>query len=103
MQRLIVIGGLLVLLVIGGGLTAQLIANQGGSLLPVLTQTADPNASRTTFLPWKAEQFFLLIGFVLFNMIGIGLTIAAIVWFLDRGIKRGSAGQKSEKTPARTE
>jgi hypothetical protein len=103
MRRLIVIGGLLLLLVIGGGLTTQLIANQGGSLLPILTQTANPDASPTTFLPWKAEQFFLLVGFILFNLIGIGLTIAVIIWFVDRGIRRTPAAQESGKAAIKAE
>ena len=101
MRRLIVIGGLLLLLVIGGGLTTQLIANQSGSVLPILTQTANPDASPTTFLPWKAEQFFLLIGFILFNLVGIALTIAVIIWLLDRGIRRNPAAQEGGKTAAK--
>ncbi|MCL4248944.1 MAG: hypothetical protein KJ065_12430 [Anaerolineae bacterium] len=91
MRNLIIFGGLLLLLIIGGGLTSQLIANQSGTVLPVLTQTVDPNASPTSMLPWKAEQFFLLVGFVIFNLVGIAATIALVFWFLDRGVKRGNA------------
>ncbi|MCA9905791.1 MAG: hypothetical protein KC547_18170 [Anaerolineae bacterium] len=91
MRNLIIFGGLLLLLIIGGGLTSQLIANQNGTVLPVLTQTVDPNASPTSMLPWKAEQFFLLVGFVVFNLLGIAATIALVIWFLDRGVKRGDA------------
>lgn len=91
MRNLIIFGGLLLLLIIGGGLTSQLIANQNGTIVPVLTQTVDPNASPTSMLPWKAEQFFLLIGFIVFNLLGIAATIALVFWFLDRGVKRERA------------
>jgi hypothetical protein len=83
----IVIAAILVL-VIGGGLTAQ-IAQQGGSgAIPVFVQqTENPDASVFETVPWKAEQLFLLVGFILFNMIGIGATIALIMWFLNRQVK----------------
>jgi Na+/melibiose symporter-like transporter len=100
MRRLVILAGLLLLLVIGGGLTAQLIANQGSTLLPVLTQTQNPDASRVVLLPWKAEQFFLLIGFILFNLIGIALTLAVIVWFIDRMIRRGKAQPVAATPPS---
>jgi len=75
----------------GGGLTAQLLSNGGSLQLPVLMQTVQPDASPTTMLPWKAEQFFLLIGFVVFNVVGIAATLAIIFWFMDRGIRQGKA------------
>lgn len=95
MRRLLLFGGLFLLLIIGGGLTAQLIATEGGSLLPILTQTVNPDASPTVLLPWKAEQFFLLVGFVLFNLVGIALTIAVIIWFIDRSIRRSKRAASS--------
>jgi flagellar basal body-associated protein FliL len=82
---------IVVLMLAGGGLTAQLLSNSGSLDLPVLTQTVQPDASPTTMLPWKAEQFFLLIGFILFNVVGIAATLAIIFWFIDRGIRRGKA------------
>jgi hypothetical protein len=97
MRRLFTFAGLLLLLIIGGGLTAQLIATDGGELLPILTQTANPDASPTAVVPWKAEQFVLLVGFVLFNLVGIAATIAVILWFLDRGIKRSAQAKSAEK------
>ncbi len=91
MRRLATFAVLMLLLVLGGGLTALLIdASAGGTVLPVLTQTVNPDASPSLVLPWKAEQFFLLVGFVLFNLIGIAATIAVIVWLIDRGVKRNA-------------
>jgi hypothetical protein len=97
MRRLFIFAGLLLLLIVGGGLTAQLITNEGGTTLPVLTQTVNPDASPAMVVPWKAEQFFLLVGFVLFNLVGIAATIAIIFWFLDRGIRRSKEQQKTGK------
>lgn len=89
MRRLAIFAGFMLLLVIGGGLTALLI-NGAGGVLPFLTQTANPDASRTMVVPWKAEQFFLLVGFLLFNLVGIAGTLAVVVWLIDRGIKRNA-------------
>jgi hypothetical protein len=91
MRRIAIFAGLMLLLVIGGGLTTLLINTAGGGgVLPILTQTVNPDASRSIVVPWKAEQFFLLVGFLLFNLVGIAGTIALLVWFLDRGVKRNA-------------
>jgi hypothetical protein len=85
----------LFILIAGGGLTMQLVSG-GGSLLPVLQQVSAPDASPTTVLPWKAEQFFLMVGFILFNLVGIGATLAVLFWLLDRGLRRSKAEASSE-------
>ncbi|MDZ4766621.1 MAG: hypothetical protein SGI73_18950 [Chloroflexota bacterium] len=90
MRRLVVLVVLLVILIAGGGLTMQLISG-GGSLLPVLTQVNSPDAAPTVVLPWKAEQFFLLVSFILFNLIGIAATLALVFWLLDGGLRRQRA------------
>ena len=41
--------------------------------------------------PWKAEQMFLFVGFIIFNLVGIGLTLMAIFWFLNWQIKTAKA------------
>ncbi len=84
---------LIVLLLAGGGLTSLLIAS-GGQVLPILQQVAAPDASPTTMLPWKANQFFILIAFALFNLVGIAVTLAVVVWVIDWGLKRGKAEAK---------
>jgi hypothetical protein len=78
---------LIVLLLAGGGLTSLLLAS-GGQVLPILQQVSAPDASPTTMLPWKANQFFILIAFVLFNLVGMAVTIAIVLWVLDWGSKR---------------
>ncbi|NDJ60083.1 MAG: hypothetical protein GYB67_03110 [Chloroflexi bacterium] len=82
---------IIAVLLAGGGLTALLIANDGGGILPVLTTVNAPEASRTVVETWKAEQFLLMVGFIVFNLVGIGATLAVIFWFVDRGIKRTRA------------
>jgi len=82
---------LLVVLFAGGALTAQLTADRGANLLLILEVTNSPDASRTVMQPWKAEQLFLLIGFIMFNLIGIAATLALLFWLADRGIRRSKA------------
>lgn len=91
MRQLVFIAIILAILVGGGLLTTQLTSSDE-SIIPVIQQTENPSGQVSTVLPWKAEQFFLLVGFVLVNVIGIGLTIALIMWFLDRGVRNARAG-----------
>jgi hypothetical protein len=97
---LVILVVLLVILLAGGGLTMQLLSGGDSSLLPVLTQVNSADASPTTVLPWKAEQFFLMVGFILFNLVGIGVTLAVVFWFLDRGVRRARAEASDAATTA---
>ena len=90
MRRFTFLIVLIVLLLAGGGLSSLLIAS-GGQVLPVLQQVSTPDASPTTLLPWKANQFFILIAFALINLLGIAVTIAVVLWIVDWGIKRSKA------------
>lgn len=98
MKRFGVVIGLLLLLLIGGGLTSLLIANNGGGVLPILEVVGSPEASRTVMTSWKANQLFALIGFVLFNLVGMAVTIGIVLWLLDRGIRRSQAEGKAVTT-----
>ena len=107
MKRLIIILAVIMLLIITGGLTSQ-IASQGGNVaIPgIIRQTANPNASAMDMTAWKAEQLFLLVGFLLFNLVGIAVTIAAIIWFANWQIKKSNAQGRlttSENTPVKVE
>lgn len=90
--------GVLILLIIGGGLSTQLSGGVSdlSDLLPFLQTTSNPEASAMEAEPWQAEQFFLLIVFILFNMVGIGATIAVIMWFLHRGVSEARAEPEEE-------
>ncbi len=89
---------LLVLLVVGGALTA-LFAGDGAlnDLLPTLQQTSNPSGSTLEVESYQAEQFFLLVGFILFNLVGIAMTLAGIFWFLNRGVKEAQVESSDEK------
>jgi flagellar basal body-associated protein FliL len=99
MRRFVFFVVLVVVLLVGGGLTSMLISS-GGQVLPVLQQVGAADASPTELLPWKANQFFLLIAFVLFNLVGIAITIGALLFLLDWGIKRSKADAKAAESSA---
>jgi hypothetical protein len=94
-KRLLIVVVVIVILIVGGGLTAQ-IASHGNQLaIPGLVrQAGNPDASALDMAPWKAEQLFLFVGFILFNLIGMGVTLMAVFWFLNREVKSVS-GKKS--------
>lgn len=85
------------LLLIGGGLTA--ISQAGGlaDVLPYLQTSNDTAASTAYAEPWQAEQLFLLVGFLVVNMVGIGATIAGLMWILHRGVKASTAEAEAEE------
>jgi hypothetical protein len=95
-KKLVIFGILLAVVLAGGALTSYMLANNATVPIPVLTTTAEPDASRTIMLGWKAEQLFILVTFILINLIGIGVTIALIVWWMDRGVRRTRAAQAAE-------
>lgn len=110
MKRLIFLFVVIAVLIAGGGLTAQLASTNGQQTIPgSKIQTDDPEASVFVATEWQAQQFFLLVGFLLFNLIGIGVTIAIIMWFLSRQVAvvganaPASSGDKSSAAIQKTE
>lgn len=91
MRRLITLAVLLILLIAGAGLTTQLLSNNGSAGLPILPQVGSPEASTAAVVPWKAEQLFLLVGFIVSSLVVFALLLAVVFWFLDRGVKRARA------------
>lgn len=92
MRRLAILVFVILLLIIGGGLTAQIASQGGTATFPwTIRTTNDPDASVMDMTPWKAEQLFLLIGFILFNLIGAAVTVAVVFWLLHREVKRVKA------------
>ncbi len=86
----------IVLILIGSGfLTIQLGANSGSALPGMRVQTDNPDASVLVATPQKGTLFFLFAGFVIFNLVGIGVTLAAIFWFLNRSVNRAKARPNS--------
>ena len=77
-----VLAFLLIVMIIGGILTTGV---WGG--VPTIEQTANPLGSYFRTTPGQATVFFLVVGFILFNLIGIGATIALALWFFNREVK----------------
>ena len=100
MRRLVILAILIGVLIVGGGITAQLASNSGGVPLPILKQTNNPDGSPETMTSWKAEQLVLVIMFILFSPfppglipMAIGITVLMII--LDWGVK---SSKKSKGT-----
>jgi hypothetical protein len=85
-RRLAFVAVVVVVLLVGGGLTSMILV--GGSRSLFIQQTDIPDASTMLAAPWQAEQLVLLVGFLLFNLIGMAATIAVVMWLLHRGVKQ---------------
>jgi hypothetical protein len=99
-KRLALLIVILAILGAGGTLTALTGGDWSATSIPgAKVQCAD--AACSTFLaePWEAGQFILLVGFILFNLIGIGATLALVFWFLNKQV----ANVKSDPAAAATE
>ena len=86
MRRLVFVAVTVVVLLVGGGLTSMILVGGGRSLF--IQQSDIPDASTLAAAPWQAEQLVLLVGFILFNLIGMAATIAIVLWLLHRGVKQ---------------
>jgi len=85
-ERMTFLVAALFLLAAGGFLTSLLSGNAITDVLPFLQQSNDPEASTMIAEAWQTEQFVLMVGFILVNMVGIGATIAALMYLLNRGV-----------------
>ncbi|MEM6281581.1 MAG: hypothetical protein AAF787_05260 [Chloroflexota bacterium] len=91
-RRLMIFVAAIVLLAIGGGLTSLIAAEGASNIMPGLaTVTERPEASVSEFAGNQGLWFFILLGAVVFNVAGAGLTGAAIFFFLNRGIEQAKA------------
>lgn len=103
MKRLLLVLVVIVILIIGGGLTSQIASNGNQLAIPgLIRQTTNPDASALDMAPWKAEQLFLFVGFILFNLVGMAVTIMAIVWFLNWQVKVANSTKSVATTTAVT-
>lgn len=93
-RRLLIFMGALVVLAVSGGLTSFIAAEGTAGLIPgVLEVTSRPEASVTAFGGNQGVWFFLLIIFIVVNLVGASLTGAAIFWFLNREVERAKAAE----------
>lgn len=90
-QRMTILVALVFLMAAGGMMTSLLSGRELADVLPFLEQTSNREASTLYAEAWQTEQLFLMIGFIVFNMVGIAATIAVIIWFLNRGVTQVQA------------
>lgn len=91
-RRFLFLVGGIALLIIGGGLTSFITAEGAGNLIPgVLATTREAEGSVSAFGGNQGLQFVLMVGFIVFNLIGASLTGMAIFWFLNREVTRVKA------------
>lgn len=83
---LIVLAVLIAVTIAGGVLTSGF-----GFQIPIERQTADPSASVFDATPDQANMLILMIGFILFNVLGAGVTIMALFWLGNREVIRAGA------------
>jgi len=81
MKALATVALVLSLLLGGGAITAKLINSD-----IAIQQTTDPSGDFLTATPDQAIAFILLTGFIIFNVLGAGLTAMLVLWLLNRQV-----------------
>lgn len=80
-RGVILLAVLLIVTIAGGVLTADV-----GFGVPTLEQTTDPNASVFMASSGQAFNFLLVVGFIIVNVVGAGLTLAFIFWLISKQV-----------------
>ncbi len=89
----------MILLLMGGALSLLLQGRDSDALIPsTIQQVEDPEASAFVATPGQAEQLILGVGFILFNVLGIGVTIAFLMWLGERGARAARAAGSRENS-----
>lgn len=87
MRRALFLIVVVAVLIAGGFLTATV--SQGGVSVPGLrNQTNHPEASVSAVTPAKGAMFFLLAGGALTSLIGMGVVLAILAWFVNRQVNQ---------------
>ncbi|MDE2750547.1 MAG: hypothetical protein OXI34_16445 [Chloroflexota bacterium] len=81
MKALGAVAIILVVLLAGGAITSNLLSSD-----LAIQQTTDPSGDFLTATPDQAVAFILVTGFIIFNVIGAGLTLAILFWLLNRQV-----------------
>ena len=81
MKALGVIALILIVLVAGGAITSNLLSSD-----LAIKQTNDPSGDFLTATPDQAVAFILVTGFIIFNVLGAGLTLMLVFWLLNRHV-----------------
>lgn len=81
MQRLAALALIFIVLLAGGAISSNLLSSD-----LAIQQTTDPSGNALTATPDQAVAFILVIGFILVNVLGAGLTLALVIWLLNRQV-----------------
>ena len=81
MKALGAIALVLIVLLAGGAITSNLLSSD-----IAIRQTADPSGDYLTATPDQAVAFILVTGFIIFNVVGAGLTLMLVFWLLNRQV-----------------
>ncbi len=81
MKQLGALALILVILLGGGAISSNLLNSD-----LTIRQTLDPSGDALTATPDQAVAFMLVVGFVITNVIGAGLTLALVFWLLNRQV-----------------
>ena len=81
MKRLGILAGIFIVLFGGGAITANLLSSD-----LAIRQSTNPSADALTATPDQAAAFIVIVGFIIVNVIGAGLTIALVFWLLNRQV-----------------
>lgn len=81
MKALGTIALVFIILLAGGAITSNLLSSD-----LAIQQTTDPSGDFLTATPDQAVAFILVTGFILFNVLGAGLTLMLVFWLLNRQV-----------------
>ena len=71
----------LLVLLAGGAISSNLLSSD-----LAIQQTTDPSGDFLTATPDQAVAFILVTGFIIFNVLGAGLTLMIVFWLLNRQV-----------------
>lgn len=69
-------------ILLGGGAISSNLLNSDLTI----RQTLDPSGDALTATPDQAVAFMLVVGFVIVNVVGAGLTLALVFWLLSHQV-----------------
>ena len=81
MKQLGALAVIFVVLLAGGAVTSNLLSSD-----LTIQQTTDPSGNALTATPDQAVAFMLVVGFIIVNVMGAGLTLGIIFWLLNRQV-----------------
>ena len=81
MKALSAVALVFIILLAGGAITSNLLSSD-----VAIQQTTDPSGDFLTATPDQAVAFILVTGFILFNVLGAGLTLMVLFWLLNRQV-----------------